>query len=266
MEFKGKVIMLLKDRYGCIHLQKKKSKGTNSLETYTEYLASISESDYFKLIKSYVINSESSNYVWSSSVWRTNLNKEVSAYHQKYLKFLEDNRKDIMFIGPYKSKKTKGLHLCSRGHEWMVKPLDVTNGATCPKCKGKNTESKKAKFITDLLENNNIEFIKEVSLKRFGYENELRLDFVICNNNFPLFAIEFNGVQHYRTIRNKFFGGRDGAKQRRIRDRKKRRFCWEIGLPVIDIPYDESEEQIEDTVSYFLHLFELVIREEKLYD
>lgn len=47
-----------------------------------------------------------------------------------------------------------------------------------------------AKFITNLLASKNIEFVKEVSLKSFSYDRDLRLDFLICQNKIPLFVIE----------------------------------------------------------------------------
>lgn len=153
--------------------------------------------------------------------------------------------------------RRKALHLCSRGHEWRIEPTKVKNGETCSKCEKKTRESNGAKYITELLVAQGIEFIKEVPLSSFGHEHDLRLDFVICQNNYPLFVIEFNGVQHYKPIRNAYFGGYEGFKRRRLRDRIKRDYCWKIGLPVIDIPYSDTEEQIAGTLHYFLRLFEL---------
>jgi hypothetical protein len=260
MKFYGLIIFLIQDKYGCIHFHKKKSKQPAILEQYLEYIKLLQEQFGNKLIKSYVINTEDNKhkYIWSSSLWRTDLNKEISPNHQKYLTYLEENKKDVLFIGPYKSMRTKGLHLCGRGHEWLIQPYKVKEGESCPQCSKKFRESNMAKYITELLISNKIEFIKEVRLTRFGYEQDLRLDFVVCQNNYPLFAIEFNGLQHYKTIRNDFFGGYKGAKERKIRDRNKREHCWNIGLPVVDIPYKETEKQIEETIHYFLRLFELI--------
>lgn len=119
-------------------------------------------------------------------------------------------------------------------------------------------ESNGAKYITKILKDNRIEFIKEVSLKQFGSDRDLRLDFLICQNNFPLFAIEYNGIQHYRTLKTAYFGGHNGRIKRRANDRVKRNFCWNLGIPIIDIPYTENEEQIQETILYFLDLFELI--------
>lgn len=260
MKFNGKIIFFVKDSFGCIHFHKKKSKGPAKLEQYLKYIQLIEKEIGNRLIKSYIFSQEVKNgkYIWGSSVWRTDLDEKIYPNQQKYITFLAENRKDIKFIGPYKSMQTKGLHLCCHGHEWLIKPIKVKNGETCPRCKKMNRESNGEKYITELLVANNIEFIKEVSLTRFGHEQDLRLDFVICQNNFPLFAIEYNGVQHYKPIRSAFFGGYEATRERLARDRIKRSFCWKVGLPIVDIPYTETENQIEETVLYFLRLFELI--------
>ncbi|MGE6415608.1 DUF2726 domain-containing protein [Planococcus kocurii] len=251
MEFKGKIIFIIKDQYDCFHLYKKKAQSSNPLEKYIYYVLSLEKQEGKKLIKSLILKDELNckEYVWSSENWRSNLNERISSNHQKYLDFLAQNRKDTRFIGPYKSKKTKGLHLCIYGHEWSTTPLKVMEGESCPNCKKNYRESQGAKYITKLLVDNDVEFIKEVSLSKFGFENTLRLDFLICQNNIPLFVVEYNGIQHYKPLRSAFFGGFKGFKERKSRDRLKRKSCWNVGLPVIDIPYTESEENIKKDFS-----------------
>ena len=212
-----------------------------------------------KFIKAYVINFDTpqSTYVWSTSDHITKQSERISPNHQKYLNFLKKNRKDISFTGQYKAMRTKGMHLCSKGHEWFIQPIHVKRGATCPKCQKKIRDSHGAKFITKLLEKKRIEFVKEFNLKRFGTNRDLFLDFLVCKNHYPLFVIEFNGKQHYYPQRSAFFGGYSGHSERKKRDWIKRKECWSMGLPVIDIPYTESEEQIEYTINYFLEIYKI---------
>lgn len=267
MLFEGQIVYFIKDRYDCIHMLKRKSKSSASLEKYIDFVQLLENEWKSNFIKAYVINLEEPEkpYVWSSVEWRSDLNNKISSNHQKYLRFLDDNRGNIIFIGPYKSMRTKGIHLCSRGHEWFVQPIKIKGGETCPKCKKKYRESDGAKYITELLAEMRVEFIKEVSMDRFGHESKLRLDFLVCKNHHPLFVIEFNGVQHYRPIRNEFFGGYEGYRNRMRLDRNKRTFCWSIGLPVVDIPYNETEDQIKETVYYFLRLFDVISSEDENY-
>lgn len=260
MNFKGQIIYFLKDQNGCVHMLKKKSKSTAPLDEYLRYVQSLKDEWNNKFVRAYVINLEESDtvYIWSSEDWRYDLTNKISKYHQKYLDFIRTNRKDLIFLGPYISNISKGNHLCSRGHEWFIQPSKVMAGEICPKCKKTKWRTFKAEYITELLSNAGIEFIKETNLKRFGYESDLYLDFLVCKNHHPLFAIEYNGVQHYNPIRNAYFQGYKGYKKRRKNDQLKRYFCWNNGLPVIDIPYNETKEQIKETVYYFLHLFDVI--------
>lgn len=47
--------------------------------------------------------------------------------------------------------------------------------------------------------------MKQVLTFGVPVEQEFRLNFLICQNNFPLFAIELNGIQHYKIL-NKHLG------------------------------------------------------------
>ncbi|KZE67946.1 hypothetical protein AWM68_17390 [Fictibacillus phosphorivorans] len=258
MKFKGLILLLIRDSKGIVHHQKKRSQHPAELEQYLQYINTIEKQLGDRLIKSFVINLEDpKRYVWSSYTWRKDVNNKISPNHQKYIDYLSENKKGFMFIGPYKSMRTKGLHLCPKGHEWNIQPIQVKEGVSCPKCKMKGKESNGAKFITNFLTSNKVEFIKEVPIDRFGFSENYRMDFLICKNNHPLFFIEFNGVQHYKLIRNDFFGSYKGFKERNSRDRYKRDCCWKIGIPVIDIPYTETEEQMGETIIYFLKLFEI---------
>ncbi len=258
MKFHGQVIILYKDHYDSLGFFKKNSTGAFELKSYINQIDLIKKKLGRRFLKAYIINKDNSKeYIWSSYIWREDLNTEISRNHQKYITYLTDNRPDVTFIGPYKSMRTRGMHLCHKGHEWFIQPIKVKNGETFPRCENKNG-SNGEKYITELLSSLKIEFIRELSLKRFGHKQDLRLDFVILQNNYPLFVIEFNGIQHYRPLRSEFFGGYKGFKVRKKRDWIKRTHCWKIGLPVVDIPYSETEEQIRETILYFLNLYELV--------
>lgn len=260
MEFRGLILLLVKDQFDCLHLYKKKSKAVASIEQYKDYINKLEDQLGNALVKSYIVNLDDDihRYLWCSNVWRPELSDKISPNHQKYINFLTENRKDIKFIGPYKGMSKNGLHLCNRGHEWRTQPIKIKKGEVCLKCQKRlKRVSNGEELVSAILEKNKIEFIREVNMERLGYEYKLRLDFVVCQNKIPLFAIEYNGIQHYKYLRSKYFGGYQGARELRKRDKGKREFCWKIGLPVIDIPYSESEEQVEKTVLFFLELFEI---------
>lgn len=258
MEFYGCVICITYERKK-LKFFKKKSKNPATLETYIKYIEHLKEEYGEALAKVYIVKTEDViEYVWCSETWRDNLNKVISPNHQKYLDFLQEHRSDLTFIGPYRRKRSKDLHLCKFGHEWNAAPIDIMKGATCPYCARKNRESNGAKLITELLANRNIEFIKEVSLKRFSFDRDLRFDFLICKNNFPLFAIEYHGIQHYKNLKSKHFGGPRAFKDRKERDSAKKAIAEQNGLPILEIPYTFTDEQIEVEIHKYLKLFELV--------
>ena len=257
MKFHGCIIFITYERKR-LRVFKKKTQNPATLETYIKYIENIKAEYGDALAKVYIVKTaDEVEYVWCSDNWRDYLSKVISPNHQKYLNFLQEQRTDLTFIGPYRSKRSKDFHLCKFGHEWKVAPIDIMKGATCPYCSRKNRESKGAKLITELLATRNIEFIKEVSLKRFSFDRDLRFDFLICKNNFPLFAIEYHGIQHYKNLKSKHFGGPTAFKDRKDRDNDKREVAEQNGLPLLEIPYKYTNEQIEVEVQKYLHLFEL---------
>lgn len=257
MNFKGSIIMLVKDNHDCIHLYKKKSKGSNPMEKYLGFLEDVQKEH--NLVRAYVFEETHSgyNYMWGTSMFRDDLNRELGHNERKYISYLHEHRPDILLRSPYKSKRRKSLHLCSKGHEFLQTPSAIMEGKKCPKCKILSQESKGGKFITEVLAAKNIEFVRGVSMRRLGCENDHRLDFLIVENNLPLFAIEFHGIQHYKIINREFFGGREGYKKRVERDKIKRVQSWKAGIPLIEIPYTEGENEIESTIEYFLGLYGL---------
>lgn len=258
MKFNGLIICVLNEKDN-IRMFKKKSQNPATLEKYLEYIEQLKLQYNTKLVKSYVVNLDNSGeYIWSSMIWRNNLNNKISPNHQKYLDFLKEHRQDLTFIGPYRSKQSKDAHLCKYGHEWIVAPKKVMIGEKCPFCNRKSYESNGAKFITSLLAAHNIEFMKEVNLKRFSPVHDLRMDFLICKNNHPLFVIEYHGIQHYKNVSPKYFGGPKGLKERKQRDSLKMEVCHKHGLPLIEIPYNYSNEEIEEEVLRYLELYELL--------
>lgn len=258
IKFKGLIIFVLYENKK-IYIKKMKSKKPAELDLYLQYIDTLVQPAPLKLLKVYVIKlGETTEYIWCSKLWRDNLDNKISPNHQKYLDFLKDKRQDVSFIGPYRGMRVKDLHLCKNGHEWRVAPMNVKKGTTCPYCIQKRKESNGAKFITQLLVLLNIEFIKEISLNRFSIDSSMRLDFLICKNNFPLFAIEFHGIQHYKNVSPKYFGGNKSLNERKKRDAYKKEICHQNCIPLLEIPYTFSDEEIEFEVKKYLSLFELI--------
>ena len=137
MKINGKIIFFVEDQYNCIHFYKKKSKSPAEIEKFQNYIDVLKKEIGKNLIKAYIFDQDEQKYIWCSSLWRTNLNDKISPNHLKYINYLTENRSEIKFIGPYKSMRTKGLLLCAYGHEWLIQPIKLKEGALCPFCQKK---------------------------------------------------------------------------------------------------------------------------------
>ena len=64
----------------------------------------------------------------------------------------------------------------------------------------------------------------------------LRFDFAIFDDDGELdFLIEYQGIQHYEPKSK--FGGAAGLRKQQFNDNKKRLYCKEHGITLIEIPY-----------------------------
>ena len=68
----------------------------------------------------------------------------------------------------------------------------------------------------------------------------LRFDFAVFDDNGDIdFLIEYQGIQHYEAKSK--FGGAQGLYRQKYNDNKKRKYCMEHGINLIDIHYwDEN--------------------------
>lgn len=121
-------------------------------------------------------------------------------------------------------KKHGGFEQVSGGH---------LNGKGCPVCKS----SKGEKEIINWLMNNKFDFFKQKTFKDCYDKSKLRFDFYLPKQNV---CIEYNGIQHYETVSNNFFGGEIGLKNRKKKDKIKVEYCRNNNIKLLIIKYDED--------------------------
>ena len=139
-------------------------------------------------------------------------------------------------VSEYKNQTTKVKLLHNKcGFIWEVRPNDVMHGAQCPKCSRK--QSKGEQFIEYLLKKYSYTYEPEKYLK----DSKQRFDFYLPDYNI---AIEYNGKQHYEEVN--FFQG--SLKCYQERDKKKRKYCQENNIQLIEIPYYKTKEEIKDII------------------
>ena len=67
----------------------------------------------------------------------------------------------------------------------------------------------------------------------------LKFDFAIFDKNDKLIAlIEYQGEQHFEIV--DFFGGEKKFERQQMNDERKRSYCKNKGIPLIEIPYWEN--------------------------
>lgn len=152
-----------------------------------------------------------------------------------------DNKygEEYTLLGEYIDTNTSTLFKHNDcGFIFKATPHNVLQKAPCPKCKKFN--SKGEIKVKKILEKHNISFEQQ---KRFDdFSSLLSFDF-FCPEKKVL--IEFQGEQHYHPI--KHFGGEAKFKKQVENDNKKREYCKDKDLNLIEISYldiDKIEEKL----------------------
>lgn len=95
--------------------------------------------------------------------------------------------------------------------------------------------TKGEKAIAKALKENHFSFSEQYWFKDLRGQNKapLRFDFLVLLKDQPLIVIEYQGEQHYKSI--KFF--KSSLEQYQERDNLKRQYCEEHDIIMIEIPY-----------------------------
>lgn len=109
-----------------------------------------------------------------------------------------------------------------------------TQSCGCLKSKG---ESK----IDNILKSLNIQYEKQYSFEDLmGDSSKLRFDFAIFKDGNLYCLIEYQGAQHYESYN--YFGGEEKFKQQQYYDNKKREYCKNKKIKLIEIPFWDFEK------------------------
>ena len=96
--------------------------------------------------------------------------------------------------------------------------------------------SKGEKKIEEILKKLNLNFKKQFTFENLkGYSRVLKFDFVIFKEDSSLIAIEYQGEQHYKEI--DFFGGKENFIKQKEYDLKKKEYCHDNNIMLLEIPY-----------------------------
>jgi len=158
--------------------------------------------------------------------------------HNEYVAEVAIKRPDYEVVGEYINDRTKIPHkhkIC--GNVWNVSPNSILSGSGCPKCY--EGRSKNELLISKLLESDKrkIKVITEATFEGCRDKIALRFDFYL-----PYYkvVIEFHGRQHYEPI--EYWGGINTLKETQRRDAIKQRYCYDNGITLVRIKYNEDVE------------------------
>lgn len=130
-----------------------------------------------------------------------------------------------------------------------------SNGNRCPRC----NESKGEKKIIEYLDQCQIEHSRQYRIFACKSKRSLPFDHAIIKNEKLIGLIEYQGQQHFKKI--KHWGGRKALKAVEERDLIKLNYCKENNIPLLIIPYTETD--IEKVLREWLISLGFNITEEK---
>lgn len=139
---------------------------------------------------------------------------------------------------------------CPKGHNFQMTWHEFNGGCRCPQC-GNNYRGEIK--ISEVLENNNIDYIPQKRFKDCRNLQPLPFDFYLLNYNV---CIEYDGEGHYEPIDFKGKGKEEAQKDYETRvkhDKIKTQYCLDNNIKLIRIPYWEFDN-IENILKQELNL------------
>jgi very-short-patch-repair endonuclease len=146
---------------------------------------------------------------------------------------IHSNKYDYSLVD-YINNSTKINIICKKHGIFKQIPNSHLNGRGCPKCKQSNGE----RIISNFLNDNNINYIKEKTFTDCKNKKYLPFDFYLFEKNT---LIEYDGEQHFRIIKR--FDGINGFHVRQKNDNIKTEFAKNNNIKLLRIAYNENIEE-----------------------
>lgn len=168
------------------------------------------------------------------------VNENNSLLKYTYDNFLERSQKIHSDLYDYSEVEYFGVCekvkiVCKKHGGFMQAPYLHFNGQGCPNC----STSKGELAIKSILEANNIKFEQQKTFPDLVYKRNLKFDFYLPDYNT---VIEFHGRQHYEPV--EYFGGEEGFKETKFRDKIKKQYCKDSGITYVEITADTDLSSI----------------------
>lgn len=175
--------------------------------------------------------------------------KSCGCYNEKFKDLIKEKFGLLTVIEYDKEKSLQYKHswwkcLCECGNIKSVSQQNLLKGSILS-CGCKRISKGELK-IKEILDKHQYSYEQEYSFKNKNLPF-LRFDFAIFNNKNEIIAlIEYQGKQHYEKI--DYFGGKEKFLKQIENDNRKRIFCTDQKIPLIEIPYWDYEKISEDYI------------------
>lgn len=145
---------------------------------------------------------------------------------------LKEIGSDVIVLEEVHGVNKKVKCKCSKGHEFLSYPTNLTKGIGCPRC----SSSKGEKEIKRILSETGIEFIQQYRFEKCVNKRTLPFDFYLPKQNI---CIEYDGEQHFSPY--KFTKKYENFINIKRNDKIKDEFCKNNSIKLIRIPYYDFE-------------------------
>ena len=124
---------------------------------------------------------------------------------------------------------------CDCGNQKVIQKDSLMNGTISCGC----LNSRGEREISEYLREHKIKYEIQYGFPDLVGGLPLKFDFAIFDKNDKLIAlIEYQGEQHFEIV--DFFGGEKKFERQQMNDERKRSYCKNKGIPLIEIPYWEN--------------------------
>lgn len=120
-------------------------------------------------------------------------------------------------------------------NKWFASPNNILKGTGCPYCRESHGERK----IRIFLEENNIGYYSQYRFPDCRDKRELPFDFYLPYHNL---CIEFQGIQHFKSINFRHSGNYTDLKAQKRRDFIKKDYCKNNNIKLVEINYNEIND------------------------
>ncbi|AII28086.1 homing endonuclease [Bacillus phage Bobb] len=171
--------------------------------------------------------------------------KGLARHTYEVVKETVEKEGHTLLSGTYTNNRSKLHIICPHGHSMYTSFDRFKRGDRCRRCRSSRGENV-IRFILNEVLPSNVEVTEQKSVLYKG--KKYAFDFFIDTGRGTY--IEYDGEQHFRPV--DFWGGAQGFKDQKYRDKQKEEYVKQKGAGLLRIPYTISTPEIYEAIINFL--------------